>query len=175
MVGQANERASEMTPQQAQATIRQYQQLLAADDSRGARRDPALLPTTKANVMRAIKMEIAQLYYIGSATDEQVQPLIRSAMFLDSFTREPVDTVAFVEAMQRRRAELEEFQHQLMGIGREAAYYWQRVYAMIGVGAGAKSETLFDTFKRKMGLSARETSTTKTTTTRQMSGRIELD
>jgi hypothetical protein len=92
VAGQRSKRASHMTPQQAQDTIRRYQSVLAEDDRRGSRRDPSLLPTTKANVMKAIKMEIAQLHYIGSATDELLQPLIRSAMFLDSFTHEPLDT-----------------------------------------------------------------------------------
>jgi hypothetical protein len=164
-----------MTPQQAQETIRRYQEVLAGDDRRGSRRDPSLLPTTKLNVMKAIKMEIAQLHYIGSATEELLQPLIRSAMVLDSFTHEPLDTVGFVDAMQRRRAELEEFHNQLLNIQRDGPYYWQRTYALIGHSDETKDETLFDTFKRKLGINSRNRSTAHTTAVRQPVGRIDLD
>jgi hypothetical protein len=164
-----------MTPQQAQETIRRYQEVLAAEDRRGSRQDPSLLPTTKINVMKAIKMEIAQLYYIGSATEELLQPLIRSAMFLDSFTREPLDTVGFVEAMQRRRVELEEFHNELLSIQRDGPFFWQRTYALLGHTDETKSETIFDTFKRKLGINSKERSIAQTTTMRQPAGRIDLD
>jgi hypothetical protein len=164
-----------MTSQQARETIRRYEDVLAEEDRRGARRDPSLLPATKANVMKAIKIEIAQLFYIGSASDEMVQPLIRAAMFLDSFTHEPLDTVRFVETMQRRRAELEGFREELLGIGRDAPYYWQRIHALTGPAEEEKDETFFDTVKRKLGWGAKETSTTRTSTVPQPAGRIELD
>jgi hypothetical protein len=35
--------------------------------------------------------------------------------------------------MQQRRAELEEFHHELLSIPRDAPYYWQRIYALIGL------------------------------------------
>lgn len=125
--------------------------------------------------MKAIKIEIAQLHYIGSATDELLQPLIQSAMFLDSFTHDSLDTAEFVSAMQQRRAELEEFHHALLNIPRDAAYYWQRTYALMGLKDETRNETFFDTVKRKLGMNPKETATGRTTTRRTPAGRIELD
>lgn len=164
-----------MTPQQAQDYIRKYQQVLAEDDRRGVRRDPTSLPTTKDNLMRAIKLEIAQLYFIGSASEELLEPLIRSAMFLDSFTHEPLDTVHFVDAMQRRRSELEGFHHQLLELKRDDAFFWQRVYALVGVNAETKSETIFETVKRKLGLGGTGSTGGGSTTVRRSEGRLVLD
>jgi hypothetical protein len=125
--------------------------------------------------MVAVKLEIAQLYYIGSATEELVQPLIHAAMFLDSFTHEPLDTGGFVQAMQRRRLELEEFHQQLLTLGRETAFFWQKIYALVGVNVETKHETIFDSVKRKLGFAAKGPSTSDTTTARISDGRFELD
>ena len=141
-----------MTSQQAQDYIRRYQQILADDTKRGSRRSPSLLPASKEEIMCAIKLEIAQLYYINSATEELVQPLIRDAMFIDSFTNEALDTLAFVEAMQRRRQELQDFHNELMTVKRDNSFYWQRIYSMVGVSLETRSQTFFDQVKTRIGL-----------------------
>jgi hypothetical protein len=164
-----------MTSQQAQETVKRYREVLAADDRRGSRRDPSLLPAPKAVVMTAVKLEIAQLYNIGSASEELVQPLIQSAMFLDSFTHESLDIGCFVQSMQRRRLELEEFHQQLLTIGRDGPFFWQKVYALVGVHVDTKHETLFNTVKRKLGFSPKQASTSNTTTARMTDGRFDLD
>jgi hypothetical protein len=153
-----------MTSQEAQEYIRKYLEVLADENKLGGRRNPALLPTTKENILTAIKLEIAQLYFINSATEELVQPLVRAAMFIDSFTHEALDTAAFVEAMQRRRREIQEFHSELMRIPRDSAFYWQRIYALIGVSLETKSNTFFDSIKLKLGLGSRNTTNAGQTT-----------
>jgi hypothetical protein len=140
-----------MTSQEAQAYIRKYQEVLADKDKQGSRRNPALLPTTKENILTAIKLEIAQLYFINSATEELVQPLVRAAMFIDSFTQEALDVVAFVEDMQLRRKEIQDFHKELLGINRTDPFFWQRIYALIGVSLESKSITFFQNLKTKLG------------------------
>jgi hypothetical protein len=164
-----------MTPQQAQEYIREYQVVLADESSRGKRRNPALLPTTKDNLLKAIKMEIAQLFFINSATEDRVQPLIRSAMFLDSFTQEALDTVTFVEDMQRRRDEIQQFHNELLNVKRDDGFFWQRVYALVGIDTSTKSQTFFDTIKTKFGLSSRRPVGETTMRSQQPAGRIAID
>jgi hypothetical protein len=141
-----------MTSQEAQAYIREYQEVLADKDKRGGRRNPALLPTTKENILTAIKLEIAQLYFINSATEELVEPLVRAAMFIDSFTQEALDVVAFVEDMQLRRKEIRDFHKELLGINRSDPFFWQRIYALIGVSLESRSVTFFQNLKAKLGI-----------------------
>ena len=125
---------------------------MADDDKRGGRRNPALLPTTKENILAAIKLEIAQYYYINAATEQLVQPLIRAAMFVDSFTDQSLDTAAFVEDMQRRRKEMQGFYSELVKIKRDDTFYWQRIYALVGVSLETKSHTFFQNLKLQLGI-----------------------
>jgi hypothetical protein len=164
-----------MTPQQAQHHIRKYLEVLADDEKRGGRRDPALLPTSKEEILKAIKLEIAQLYYINSATEERLQDLTRAAMFIDSFTREPLDTASFVEDMQRRRAEIQNYHHELLNVKREDPFFWQRIYALVGISTETKSNTFFDTLKSRLGLGAKPEPTGNSTLFRRVRGRIVLD
>jgi hypothetical protein len=143
-----------MTPHEAQKIIREYQAVLADDTRRGNRRDPALLPASKEELLKAIRLEIAQLYYINSATDELLRPLIRAAMVVDSFTQMAVDAAGFIEAMQQRRNELEEFHHELLNLDRAEPFFWQRVYALAGINTETKSSTFFDLLKRRLGFGA---------------------
>jgi hypothetical protein len=146
-----------MTSQEARDYIRKYLEVLDDQQKLGGRRNPALLPTSKENIITAIKLEIAQLYFINSASEEILQPLIRAAMFIDSFTHDALDTAAFVEAMQRRRQEIQDFHSQLMQITRSDRFYWQRIYALIGVSLETKSHTFFDNLKCKLGIGFKDT------------------
>lgn len=165
-----------MTSQQAQEYIRKYQEVLADDEKLGGRRSPSLLPTTKENILTAIKLEIAQLHFINSATEERVQPMIRAAMFIDSFTSDALDTVGLIEDMQRRRHEIQDFMSELVNIGRSNPFYWQRIYSLIGVSLETKSQTFFDTLKAKLGLGQKPAEDTgQTAFFRRSSDRIVLD
>jgi hypothetical protein len=165
-----------MTSQEAQDYIRRYLEVLADDDKRGRRRNPALLPSSKENILTAIKLEIAQLYFINSATDELVRPLVRAAMFIDSFTHEALDTAAFVQDMQKRQHEIQEFHKELMRIDREDSFYWQRIYALIGVSQETKSQTFFDTLKSRLGIGPKSPPNSgQTTIFRPFEERFSLD
>jgi hypothetical protein len=141
-----------MTSQEASDYVRKYQELMADDDKRGGRRNPALLPTSKENILAAIKLEIAQFYFLNAATEERVQPLIRAAMFIDSFTDETLDTATFVEDMQSRRKDMQGFYSELIKVKRSDAFYWQRIYALVGVSLETKSHTFFQNLKLQLGI-----------------------
>lgn len=153
-----------MTSQEAKDYIQKYLAVLADQDKLGGRRHPSLLPASKEDILTAIKLEIAQLYFINSATEEMLQPLIRAAMFIDSFTLEAIDTSTFVADMQRRRQEIQDFHTELMRISRSDAFYWQRIYALIGVSLETKSHTFFDNLKCKLGIGFKDTSNSGQTT-----------
>jgi hypothetical protein len=151
-------------------------EVVADDDKRGGRRNPALLPTSKENILTAIKLEIAQLYFINSATEDLVRPLVRAAMFIDSFTQEALDTATFVQDMQKRQHEIQEFHKELMRIDREDNFYWQRIYALIGVSHETKSQTFFDNLKSRLGIGPKsKPNSGQTTIFRPFEERFSLD
>jgi len=164
-----------MTLQQAETYIREYQKLLAEDTRRGSRRNPTLLPTSKDNLVRAIKLQIAQLYYINANTDEMLKPLVDAALFVDSFSDMPFDSMAFIECMQQRRAEINEFQLDVLKIDRGSRFFWQRVYALTGVTFETKRTTLIDNLKLRFGLGVKNVTPPPSTLGRPASGRISLD
>src|SRR6185295_12102835 len=98
-----------MTIQQAEQLIRDYQRVLPQGAEKGSRRNPSLLPAPKEQLMTAIKLEIAQLFFINSLTDDLWGPLVQGAMFLDSFNDIPLAASSFIESMQRRRKEVDAF------------------------------------------------------------------
>jgi len=147
-----------MTLQQAEAYIREYRQLLSEDPRRGSRRNPNLLPTSKDNLLRAIKLQMAQLYYINAHTEEMLKPLIDAAIFVDSFSLLPLDTANFINAMQQRRAELNDFYLDLVKINRSDRFFWQRVYALCGVSFETRRSTFIENLKLKLGIGVTETS-----------------
>jgi len=146
-----------MTLQQAEAYTREYQQLLTEDSRRGCRRNPNLLPTSKENLLRAIKLQMAQLYYINAHTEERLKPLIDAAIVVDSFTHLPLDTANFIRAMQERRVELNDFYLDLVKINRNDQFFWQRVYALCGVSFETRRSTFIENLKLKLGIGATET------------------
>jgi hypothetical protein len=164
-----------MTLQQAETYIREYQQVLAEDPRRGNRRNPNLLPTSKDNLLRAIKIQIAQLYYINAHTDEILKPLIDAAMFVDSFSHLPLDTMGFIEAMQQRRGELNDFMLDLLKIDRTGRFFWQRVYSLIGVTFETRRTTFIDTLKLRFGIGMKTVPPSAEPAMREPMGRISLD
>lgn len=84
--------------------------------------------------MRAIKIVIAQLHLNYADTAERVDPLVRAAMALDSFSTLPVDSADYIGAMQARRREIYEFQKELRQIPTaDPITYLGQVYSLIGI------------------------------------------
>src|SRR5437773_3566242 len=145
-----------MTIHQAEQYIHDYQEILADETKRGSRRDPSVLPAPKEWVLKAIKLEMAQLFLLNSHTNESVtRPLINAAMFLDSFSELPFEPSEFIESMHRRRREIDSFYVELLKLDRKDGFYWQRVYAMIGIDVGTKKTTFFQEVKLRFGLGSR--------------------
>jgi hypothetical protein len=96
-------------------------------------------------------MLVAQLYYQGLDDDDSLKPLVQAAMFLDSFSDDPLDSLNFVELMQSRRREIIQFYQDLFGIQRNDPYYWQRVYALAGISTETKRSTFFEHIKARLG------------------------
>ena len=145
-----------MTITQAEQFIRAYQEILADESKRGSRRDPSLLPAPKERLMKAIKLEMAQLFLLNSHSNEDLtKPLINGAIFIDSFSEIPLETSEFIESMHRRRREIDSFYVELLKLDRNDGFYWQRVYAMIGIDVGTKKTTFFQEVKLRFGLGSR--------------------
>src|SRR5436190_10652628 len=142
-----------MTIHQAEEFIRAYQEILADESKRGSRRDPSILPAPKEWVMKAIKLEIAQLFLLNSHTNESItRPLINAAIFLDSFSELPFEPSEFIESMHRRRREIDSYYVELLNLDRRDSFYWQRVYTMIGIDIGTKKTTFFQEMKLRLGI-----------------------
>src|SRR5262249_51624516 len=140
----ATRKANLMTITQAEQLIRDYQEILADESKRGSRRDPSVLPAPKECVMKAIKLEMAQLFLLNSHTNESItRPLINAAMFLDSFSELPFEPSEFIASMHRRREEIDAFHMELSKLDRADGFFWQRVYAMIGIDVGTRKTTFF--------------------------------
>jgi hypothetical protein len=166
-----------MTIHQAEQFIRAYQEILADETKRGSRREPSLLPAPKEWVMKAIKLEIAQLFLFNSHSHENMtKPLINAAMFLDSFSELPFEPSEFIESMHRRRREIDSYYVELVKLDRSDAFYWQRVYAMIGIDVGTKKTTFFQEVKLRFGLGSRPaTPEGEESSGRQADGSFALD
>ena len=166
-----------MTIHQAEQFIHAYQEILADETKRGSRRDPALLPAPKECIIKAIKLEIAQLFLLNSHTNESItRPLINAAMFLDSFSELPFEPSEFIESMHRRRREIDSFYVELVKLDRHDGFYWQRVYSMIGIDIGTKRTTFFQEVKLRFGLGSRSAfSESEEFLGRQPVGRLAID
>ena len=163
-----------MTIHQAEQIIRAYQEILADESKRGSRRDPSLLPAPKEWVMKAIKLEIAQLFLLNSHTNETItRPLINAAMFLDSFSELPFEPSEFIESMHRRRREIDSYYVELLNLDRRDSFYWQRVYDMIGIDIGTKKTTFFQEIKLRFGLGSQANG--EEFNSRQPIGRLAID
>jgi len=134
----------------AETILRDYRQVLEEEGKLGARRSPALLPTSKQQILDAIRILTAQLYYQGLDDEESLRPLVQAAMFLDSFTNDALDSLRFVEGMQTRRREISEFHQELHSIQRNDRYFWQRVYALAGISTETKGSTIFERIKASL-------------------------
>ena len=166
-----------MTIHQAEKFIRAYQEVLADESKRGSRREPSLLPAPKEWVMKAIKLEIAHLFLLNSHSNESItRPLINAAMFLDSFSELPFEPSEFIESMHRRRREMDTYYVELLKLDRGDAFYWQRVYSMIGIDVGTKKTTFFQEVRLRFGLGSRSAgSEGDESSDRQPVGRLAID
>jgi hypothetical protein len=144
-----------MTLDHADALFRAYAELLSDSPKRGARRSPSLLPAPKRVLMRALRMLVARSYWHGLDSADALRPLIEAAMFLDSFNDEALDSLKFLAAMQQRRTELLDFQQALTGIPRNDPFFWQRVYALLGITSETKRSTFFEHIKARLGRAIR--------------------
>lgn len=139
-----------MTIEQAERLSREYQRILADQEKRGSRRSPTLLPADKTTILQAMKLELAQLFYIHADANEDVmRPIVNAAMFIDSFDDLPMDASQFIQSMQCRRNEMETFLLQLGRIDRSTGFYWQRVYALVGIKTETKNTSFFENLKQK--------------------------
>ena len=139
-----------MTTDQATQLSLDYQQVLADQEKRGGRRSPHQLPAPKEIVITALKLEIAQLFFIQAETNDTLwRPLINAAMFIDSFDDLPMEAGAYIEAMQQRRRELDDFVLELLRIERNHPFYWQRVYSLLGIASETKTTSFFEALKQK--------------------------
>ena len=145
-----------MTTYQAEQFIRDYQRVLADDTKRGSRRDPALLPAPKDQILKAIKLELAQLFFLNSHTNEDlVKPLTNAAMFIDSFNELPMEPSDFIESMHRRRREIDSFYVELLRLDRADPFYWQRVFTILGISCETRKTTFLEGMKQRLGMGAR--------------------
>jgi hypothetical protein len=152
-----------MTIQQAEQLIRDYQRVLPQGADKGSRRNPALLPAEKEQLIKAIKLEIAQLYYINSTGDEHLTPLIHAAMLIDSFNDIPFPPAEFIESMHRRRKEIESFHLEVMKLDRTDPFYWQRVFTMLGISSDTRKTSFLAGIREKLRFGHRQAAEEQTT------------
>ncbi|HUL51553.1 MAG TPA: hypothetical protein VLU94_03100 [Candidatus Nitrosotalea sp.] len=151
-----------MTIEYAERLSKEYQRVLQEDDKRGGRRNPAQLPSTKERIITALKIELAQLFYIYGRTNEALfKPLINAAMFIDSFDELPLDASRYIESMHRRRSEMEWFLEDLLKVERPHPFYWQHIYSILGLTSETKTTSFFEGIKQKLKMRQQPSSTQK--------------
>jgi hypothetical protein len=165
-----------MTTDQATQLSLDYQQVLADEEKRGGRRSPHQLPAAKEVVITALKLEIAQLFFIQAETNDALwKPLINAAMFIDSFNDLPMEAGAYIEAMQQRRREMDDFVLELLKIERNHPFFWQRVYSLLGIASETKTTSFFEGLKQKFRFRQKPGSVeTDLFNRRQPTGRLTL-
>lgn len=144
-----------MTTEQAEALFSSYSELLNDEAKRGARRSPSLLPAPKEEILRAIRLLVARLYFRGIDNENTLRPLIQSAMFIDSFNDEALDSAGFLDRMQSRRREVVGFYEDILNVNRQDPFFWQRVYALAGVTCETKRTTFFEHIRKRLGVTSR--------------------
>ncbi|HKS36693.1 MAG TPA: hypothetical protein VJW76_05860 [Verrucomicrobiae bacterium] len=142
-----------MTVDQASRISLEYQEIVENEEKRGGRRSPHQLPAPKEVVITALKLEIAQLFFIhAESNDDLWKPLINAAMFIDSFDDMPMEAGAYIEAMQQRRREMDNFVLELLKIERNHPFYWQRIYSLLGIVSETKTTSFFEGLKQRLRL-----------------------
>jgi len=164
-----------MTIDQAERLSRAYQQVLKDDERRGGRRSPSLLPAPKEQIITALKLEIAQLFFIHAEINESIyKPFIDAAMFIDSFADIPVDAGTYIQSMQQRQREMNNFVLELLKIDRTHPFYWQRVYSLLGVLSETKTTSFFEGLKQRLRFGQKSADKDEYTF-RQPVGRLKID
>jgi hypothetical protein len=79
-----------------------------------------------------------------------VDELLRAMAELDTFTTSHFSPEESRQTRQLRQEEFEDFQRDLHGIPRNDSFYWQRVYALIGVTGESKSTTFFEYLQQRL-------------------------
>lgn len=142
-----------MTIDQAERLTKEYRRVLGEGDKRGGRRNPSQLPAPKDRIVTALKLELAQYFYIyGNTNDSIFKPVLDAMAFIDSFDDVPMDAARFIESMQRRRSEMERFLQELTKIERPHPFYWQRIYSILGITSETKTTSFFEGIKQKLKL-----------------------
>jgi hypothetical protein len=163
-----------MTMDYAERLSKEYQKVLAEEDKRGGRRNPSQLPAPKDRILTALKLELAQLFYIyGNTNDEIFKPLVNSAMFIDSFDDIPLDASKYIASMQRRRAEMEWFIQDLKKLDRPHPFYWQHIYGILGITSETKTTSFFESLKQRLKFG--QTPSSASVNLRSPTGRVTLD
>jgi hypothetical protein len=103
-------------------------------------------------LVRALKIVIANLRHQNLDTEERLKPVMTAAMFVDSFSDDPVDTTTFVKSMQGRKAEVERFYAAIQRIAPGHVFFWQQVYTLAGVPCETRRTTVFETLGQRLGL-----------------------
>ena len=148
-----------MTIQQAEQISARYRELVSDTGRRGSRQDPSLLPASKETILQAIQLEIAQLHFLDVLSDRLLRPLVNAVMFLDSFSRNPMDSADFIQAMQSRRQEIERFVQEVKAIARTDPFFWQRIYQRIGISIETRATSFFEGMRLKLGFAPKSAST----------------
>lgn len=166
-----------MTIDQAERLTKQYQRVLLEEDKRGGRRNPSQLPASKDRIITALKLELAQLFYIyGNTNDSIFKPVIDSVMFIDSFDDIPLDASRYIESMQQRRAEMDRFLQELLRIERPHPFYWQRIYSILGITSETKTTSFFEGIKQKLRFGQQPAvADTNRPMRRRPTGRVTID
>jgi len=142
-----------MTIDQAERLTKEYRKVLGEADQRGGRRNPSQLPAPKERIITALKLELAQYFYIYGNTNEAIfKPVVDSLMFIDSFDDVPMDAAKFIESMQVRRLEMDRFLAELSRFERPHPFFWQRVYSILGITSETKTTSFFEGIKQKLKL-----------------------
>jgi len=164
-----------MTVDQASRLSIEYQQIVESEEKRGGRRSPHQLPAPKEVIITALKLEIAQLFFIHAESNDALwRPLINAAMFIDSFDDMPMEAGVYIEAMQQRRREMDSFVLELLKIERNHPFYWQRIYSLLGIVSETKTTSFFEGLKQRFGLGQWSASDSDQSGNRRPVGRLNL-
>ena len=133
----------------AENLVSAYRQVLQGT-SLHKTRWPSLLPCSKERLMVAGKIVLARLYQSGDESRDAVDELLRAMTELDTFTTSQLPAEETDRVRRRRQEEFADYCEDLHAIPRNGDFYWQRVYALIGVTGEFKSTTFFEYLQQRL-------------------------
>ena len=95
-------------------------------------------------------------------------------MFIDSFNDLPMDAGTFIQAMQQRQREMEDFIGELSKIERNHPFYWQRIYGLLGIASPTKTTSFFEGLKSRFRRGQKPNATDECAS-RPAAGRLSID